>query len=490
MRIQPLELDIPNEDPFRHDLLDRQASAEVLTRVFQTIEGPSVLAVDAPWGAGKTTFLKMWARYLRNQGIPTVEFSAWETDYTDDALVALIAELTEQLATFTTQHPARDRVVDLLSRLGILAAGIISMSLTNTVKAATGGLVDLSRLSDSTADDSSSYIEERIGSYRDTRESLAGFRSLLTEIAAEVVQTPSAGPLVIVVDELDRCRPSHAIQLLETAKHMFVVDGVAFVLGINRHELAHSVKAIYGEEFDAVGYLERFIDFDFRLPDPSRSVLIDDLLTRLGIRDHFGDIDDDPTYEMLRLFLGESSSLSVREVIKSVHRLSLLYALLPNEKIHHKPVTVALLILRTIDANLYRQFIRGDILDMDAIDQVFAHMWPGRERYDVEYPIASSWFESLMIVGAQEFSYGEDPFPISSPLLDRYREYIQNAARYDEDHVDYAMRVVEDVEAMWQDMHEGEFMIGFSHSIQWMELLSPQLLDIEQDAPVPWKRPL
>ena len=92
IRIQPPEIQIPDDDPFANDLLDRKKQADILTRVVQTIEGPCAIAVDAAWGAGKTTFLKMWAQQLRGQGFPIVEFNAWETDYSGDPFVALASE--------------------------------------------------------------------------------------------------------------------------------------------------------------------------------------------------------------------------------------------------------------------------------------------------------------------------------------------------------------------------------------------------------------
>lgn len=68
IRIRPAEVEIPDDCPFQNDLLDRKKPAEVLTQLVDGIDGPCVLAIDAPWGAGKTTFLKMWSRDLRNEG--------------------------------------------------------------------------------------------------------------------------------------------------------------------------------------------------------------------------------------------------------------------------------------------------------------------------------------------------------------------------------------------------------------------------------------
>ncbi len=99
MRIQPHDIPVPEEDPFRHDLLDRKKSVEVLTHLVRSFEGPCVLVVDAAWGNGKTTFLKIWRQYLINVGFSVVQFNAWETDFAGDPFLALCTELTDELET-------------------------------------------------------------------------------------------------------------------------------------------------------------------------------------------------------------------------------------------------------------------------------------------------------------------------------------------------------------------------------------------------------
>ena len=78
----------------------------MLTHLIGSLDGPCVLAVDAAWGAGKTTFLRIWAGHLRKLGFPVVEFNAWETDFTDDPFLALSEELTEGL------HSRKDSLGD------------------------------------------------------------------------------------------------------------------------------------------------------------------------------------------------------------------------------------------------------------------------------------------------------------------------------------------------------------------------------------------
>lgn len=87
---------------------------------------------------------------------------------------------------------------------------------------------------------------------------------------AELVAGPDGDdptPLVIVIDELDRCRPDYALEVLEVIKHFFAVPMVHFVLGVNLIALANSVKARYGQEIDATAYLQKFISLTLVLPD-------------------------------------------------------------------------------------------------------------------------------------------------------------------------------------------------------------------------------
>ena len=98
IRVQPVDVIVSTENPFANDLLDRRPSVELLTSIVFGIEGPWVLALDGAWGAGKTTFLKMWQQYLVNKGLPTIAFNAWETDFTSDPFLALITETSEGLS--------------------------------------------------------------------------------------------------------------------------------------------------------------------------------------------------------------------------------------------------------------------------------------------------------------------------------------------------------------------------------------------------------
>ncbi len=95
------EIVIPEDNPFLNDSLNRKESAEALTEFVLSTDDPMVVCIDAPWGQGKTTFLRMWEQYLKNNKIPTIYFNAWENDFSDDALISLIGEIGSSLSELT-----------------------------------------------------------------------------------------------------------------------------------------------------------------------------------------------------------------------------------------------------------------------------------------------------------------------------------------------------------------------------------------------------
>ena len=175
IRVRPEEIEIPQDDPFRNDLLNRRELAEILTQLIDGIDGPCVLAVDAAWGAGKTTFLKMWAQHLRDQQFPVVEFNAWETDHAGDPFVAIVTELTEGLREF------KDESLNAKVRNTAEAAKQVALrAIPGVIRLFTAGVLDVEPLIEKEAGNVlSSYAEDRLKQFTETQNSIEGFRNTL-----------------------------------------------------------------------------------------------------------------------------------------------------------------------------------------------------------------------------------------------------------------------------------------------------------------------
>ncbi len=478
-RIQPQEIEIPHDEPFKNDCLGRKEPADILARILKSIDGPCVLAVDAPWGAGKTTFLNMLARHLRNRQFPVVEFNAWETDFTSDPFLALSEELTSGVREYT-DGPLRDEI----TKVKAAAKEVVRLAVPGAIRLLTAGLLDISPLVEKEAGKAlASIATKRLSEYPDATTTLRSFRASLGEFATRLTESRHGLPLILVIDELDRCRPSYAVELLETAKHLFAVDRVVFVLGVNRSELAHSIRAVYGGQFDAIGYLRRFIDLDFRLPEAEREPFIEATLRSAGIEDYFknrpaestpGDDYGSVCGWLLAFFV--SSDLGLRHVAQSIHRLGLVFASLKRDRRSLARAATVALVMRTLEPDLFWRFTQGDVEDRQAV-QVMLGRVPGLSGHHSEL------LEAILIVAAIEIEHPDQLIAHvqPSPLLAEYREVARkarDAAAYGDDSA--ALRAMAVVEAIgrfeMEQLHRG-VALGFPEAARRVELLSASLLD-------------
>ncbi|MDE0218940.1 MAG: P-loop NTPase fold protein, partial [Spirochaetaceae bacterium] len=376
------------------------------------VEGPCVLAVDAPWGAGKTTFLKIWSRHLRNSGFPVVRFNAWETDHAGDAFVALVSELTEQLRNHD-QEPIKEKV-----RLAKEAAKNVAVrAIPVVLRILTSGVLNIDpdtekELGKLIAD----YAVDGIKEYEKARESIKGFRSRLQGMA-NTLHSCHSHPLVVMIDELDRCRPSYAIELIEVAKHLFGVDYIIFVLAVNRTQLSHSIKALYGREFDAIGYLRRFIDVDFRLPEPDRVGFVKALLDGVGMTGDTRDIIE--SFLVLPYF-------NFRQVGQSIGRLGLVLASYgPKDEPRVGLALGVALIIRTVDMDVYHRFVAGTASDREVIELVFERCeMTTAQKEDHQHRVQFAAFEAIVITAGEEIASGDVidyDQPMGSKIIGEYR---------------------------------------------------------------------
>ena len=136
-------------------------------------------------------------------------------------------------------------------------------------------------------------------------------------------------------------------------------------------------QSLYGNDFDAMGYLRRFFDVDFRLPDPERAAFIDALLGAIQIDDYFSRPKDRSAAghgKIVRnLLLGFfcSPDLSLRQIAQAIHRLGLVFASLRSDQWAFAISATVALIIRTIAPDRYNQFIRGAVSDRQVVDTVF-----------------------------------------------------------------------------------------------------------------------
>jgi KAP family P-loop domain len=272
MRILPIA---PKIDEFsglsnEQDLFKLRPLADGMTNLVSAVEDPMVIAFDGPWGSGKSTFLRQWAGELRTKDFPVILFDAFENDYVSDAFAALAREIVELIDKGKGKNgigvDLKKNVINV-GKLLLKSGGKIALKVgTRVVTAGMLSDTDIKGAVDSVGEEVSeaygNYMEELLDSPRKQKETIASFKVRLSELPS-LLSPPKEDsvqrPLVFIIDELDRCRPSFALELIEKVKHFMSVPHVHFVLGVNLEQLRESVKVEYGPNINAQNYLQKFI---------------------------------------------------------------------------------------------------------------------------------------------------------------------------------------------------------------------------------------
>lgn len=277
-------------------LLERFLDSEARALAAMGRDQAFVLALDAQYGEGKSWFLSRLRQQLAIN-YPVAFVDAWVDDANNEPLISIMAALDEALQPFLKKKNVREKLGALtraalpimgkavLGAGGKLVAKYVGDEFGDEAKEAVAAVGKAKAATKKDDDDSPleagveklfegvSEVVDNAGKalldqYRARQRSREAFKENLRQLAASIQSTdedPRHSPIFVIVDELDRCRPSYAISLLEEIKHLFDVPGVAFIIALHGDQLEASVKAVYGNEFSARSYLRRFFTRHYEL---------------------------------------------------------------------------------------------------------------------------------------------------------------------------------------------------------------------------------
>ncbi|MGL6119248.1 MAG: KAP family P-loop NTPase fold protein, partial [Fusobacteriaceae bacterium] len=267
------------------NLFNRTAEIKTLLDVIKNNSDIKVLSINSSWGTGKTTFIKMWEKYINEneaQNFLPLYFNAWENDDSKKPLMSLLLEFGEEF----------NKVVECknIVKIGNALLEHSPQAIFNFVKSIPTinwlGVAgeEISNLAKKTIDEVNETGVEKL--FRDIpeyqiekvrKEAKEQFKKLL-----KIFQEKNKKQIMIFVDELDRCRPTYAIEMLETIKHYFGSENYIFVLSLDKVQLSHSIATIYGQNMDSAGYLTRFIDLEYTLKKVDTGIYFEKILKEAG----------------------------------------------------------------------------------------------------------------------------------------------------------------------------------------------------------------
>lgn len=268
-----------------YDFFKRKKFTENLTKLFQNTSDGLVITIDSQWGDGKTTLIKVWEKELSldKQFIP-IYYDAFKNDFTEDVFLSIAVKIHEALKLEITDSGNNPKSNTQLEALKKNTIEITVESLKVLTKASSAAILSSYGLPTSITKPFSKFInklligtlehnaEEKFEAHLRLKKNIDSYQAQLKEILTSQ-ESDIDRKIVFFVDELDRCRPNFAIEVIEKIKHLFSTENIFFVLAINKQQLVEIIKHSYGiNTSHAEVYLQKFVHLETKLPALDRSI--------------------------------------------------------------------------------------------------------------------------------------------------------------------------------------------------------------------------
>lgn len=376
---------IVNDQPTDEDALDFTPYVETLADIIQTGNTPLTIGVFGTWGSGKTSLMKMVKKNLPDD-FTVAWFDAWKYDKEETLWRAFLLNVlfaveqksgeTEELKTLKTmlyrglEFEKTGGVTIDLAKLGAkVAEGAVQIGLSFIPPLAT--LADMVKeLQQSGVGNMASGFEtaiqrERTKIYVEQVRSLEQFQDKFSNLVKSYI-VPKR--LVVFVDDLDRCLPEKAIEVLEAIKLFLDVENCVFVLGLDQEAISRGIEMKYKEfgeaqdgesqkkfTIEGVRYLEKIIQLPFQIPPVEKDDMGDFV---------HGLSNDWPHEECPKVFavgLGDNP----RQIKRTVNTFLMLWKLTDKrkEKLQDriKPIRLAKVVaIQTVYPDLYNLLLKDE----------------------------------------------------------------------------------------------------------------------------------
>ncbi len=256
-------------DTLDKNMLDRNVEVKEFVQMLDRYKEARIIAINGAWGCGKSFFIKQVCEVLdydyqkkrniaseEDKGFQRIEdiisrheelqmkplehcfitiyYDAWRHDDHDDPLLSLIYEIEGRYK-----------------------------ELPHKIDTSFNDICDVLK----------NQIEKKQGlrSIIEAEKMKGDFRKLLDALHENKTNKCKEERVLIVIDELDRCKPDYAVKVLERIKHFIDLENVFFIYCLNKVELCKSIECFYGRGLESTMYLNKFFDitYDLNIKDVS-----------------------------------------------------------------------------------------------------------------------------------------------------------------------------------------------------------------------------
>lgn len=293
-------------------------------------DGGLTIAINGKYGSGKSTLLNFIMEENNTENkYYIVKYDAWQNNIFDNPLIPILYALNSLNETSNKIKECAKNVIKSLPKI-----------LVNTLANIHG--IDLSALVTN---------ENIFDDYKKHTEIINKYKNNLANFCKEK-------KIILLIDELDRCLPRYQIKVLETLYNIFNIPNLILLIALDKSQLKHSVKQIFGNQENVSGYLSKFIQYEIDLPENKNNKYLESLLAFNC---------EYPEIKEICAKMFEKANISIRSSMQIVKELNLIC----NEKrkdgqpfnyIYWYPLFVCLvLIIKNQNKDIYKKYFYEDL---------------------------------------------------------------------------------------------------------------------------------
>ncbi|MGD0701456.1 MAG: P-loop NTPase fold protein [Trebonia sp.] len=270
----------------------REHAGVLCDAIADTTQLPFTVGVFGPWGSGKSSFLNICRDLLGTQGFVTAEFNPWKYDGREEIWHALIQSLLDELIRLAEKSPNDKRLQKALKKAWELRTVAAWLMLRSSLPLVTGGIVTSADVG-AVQDALTAINQEQHLNYRHVNVFEKDFSDTVRALTSQ-------RRMVVLIDDLDRCRGESALRALE-ALRLFTGDApCVFVIAMDHQALIEAASAHFGnDEVRGRNYLEKLINFPYYLPTARFESINRSLRNQLEFL-----ADDTTIWELIRANMG------------------------------------------------------------------------------------------------------------------------------------------------------------------------------------------
>ena len=355
-------------DCLKNDTLGNNAWINKCLNVLLKMDN-SIIAFDADWGNGKTFLAKQFQMIINakweikyngkddgefsiinNLNFDDIEsnsyyaiyYNAWEYDNENDPIASFLYYLLKMLSKRVQTNNFKN---------------ITSNFVKNVLEKISFGWIKLSE------EGQENSIERVLSSVLETESIREEIKKLLNELRAEKYNN-----LIIFIDELDRCRPTYALKIIEMIKHYLKMDNILIVCMTDLKQLSNCIKSIYGNDYDSNMYLDKIFDYKFNIPIVNYNI---NFYISKRLNAH---VRDNYFFDMVCLEIISYFGLSLRNIDKYLGYIGKMFNLekqhINNDEFTERAFVVYLFIPYYVATLLFKQNLNENFMDGNFDDYI------------------------------------------------------------------------------------------------------------------------